>query len=66
MTSSFNRSIANEFAKRVEKIKEESITMLASGRLKDHSEYRYSCGYLKGLDDCKTIVAEIMSDLQKG
>lgn len=54
------------FRKRVAELRETSITTLVSGKPQDHSEYRYSCGYIKCLDDMGTISDEILDQLQKG
>ncbi len=64
--ASYDRSIANEYAKRVKELRDKSIEVLLSGRAKDHSEYRYSCGYIKALDDSAIIIQEIITDIQKG
>lgn len=51
---------------RLRELKESSVNTLVSGQPKDHSEYRYSCGYIKCLDDMNTITDDIVTQLQKG
>ncbi len=40
--------------------------LLAGGRCADFSEYRYSVGYIKALDDVAAIIEQIQADLMKG
>lgn len=37
-----------------------------SGSMKDFSEYRYACGYLKGLSDAGSLLEQCIADLEKG
>lgn len=43
-----------------------STELLAGGRCSEFSEYRYSVGYIKALDDVNTIIDQIQTDLMKG
>lgn len=43
-----------------------STAMVMTGQCADHSEYRYSCGYVKAMTDVAAIMTEIETDLQKG
>ncbi len=40
--------------------------LLAGGRCSDFSEYRYSVGYIKALDDTAAVIEQIQADLMKG
>lgn len=40
--------------------------LLAGGRCAEFSEYRYSVGYIKALDDTATVIDQIQDDLMKG
>ncbi len=35
------------------------VESIGDGACKDYGEYRYQCGYLRGLDDALTILNEI-------
>lgn len=40
--------------------------LLAGGRCSEFSEYRYSVGYIKALDDTATVIDQIQDELMKG
>jgi hypothetical protein len=63
---SFDQSVLVELRKRLGKLRVDSVEVLAVGRCADHSEYRYSCGYIKAIDDANILIDEILSDAQKG
>ncbi len=63
---SFDSATIAALRARISAERQKSIDIVMSGRCTDHSEYRYSVGYVKALDDVNTIIDEIISDLQKG
>ncbi len=40
--------------------------LLAGGRCSEFSEYRYSVGYIKALDDVMVVLDQTQADLMKG
>ena len=40
--------------------------LLAGGRCAEFSEYRYSVGYIKALDDMMVVMDQTQADLMKG
>jgi|GEM_PF-4758369 len=38
---------------------------MGAGLLKDHAEYKYQAGILKGLDNAKELLAEALKECQK-
>ena len=46
--------------------REKSTGRLARGEIADFSEFRYSVGYIRALDDTATVIDQIQDDLMKG
>lgn len=54
-----------EWHKSIEVTKLDAQLHIIDGNLKDFSEYRYSLGYIKGLDDALKIADDLADKLQK-
>ncbi len=63
---SFDAVTVSHLRKRIAEVRLQSAEILAGGRCADFSEYRYSVGYITGLDDVVKLIDEIQTDLQKG
>lgn len=63
---SIDTAFLSAFRIRIAEERQRAVDNLVSGRLLDHSEYRYSCGYIKALDDEITIAEETLTAMQKG
>jgi hypothetical protein len=46
--------------------RQNSLDLLGDGKAADFSEYRYSVGYIRALDDVIKVLEQIQVDLQKG
>lgn len=58
-------ALSTQLQKRLVEEKERATKLIIGGTCQDHSEYRYSCGYIKALDDVATIAKELLEDMQK-
>lgn len=63
--SALDVAVSTQLQKRLLEQREKSVEVLGTGTCKDFSEYRYSCGYLKAIDDALLIAAEIIEDMQR-
>ncbi len=63
---SFDASTVAGIRKRIAAERQKSVDLVIAGRCADFSEYRYSVGYIKALDDVNVMTDEIQTDLQKG
>ena len=52
--------------KRVIEQQQSAVDGITAGHMKDFTEYRYSCGYLKGLNDAVLLAEQILLELEKG
>lgn len=50
---------------RLQQVVTEAQAHIVEGRMKDFSEYRYSLGYIKGLDDALKLADEVTEKMQK-
>lgn len=63
---SLDAATVAQLRKRIAAERQKSDDLVIAGRCSDFSEYRYSVGYIKALDDVITIMDQIQDELQKG
>jgi len=63
---SFDAATVSHLRKWIAETRQQSTDLLAGGRCADFSEYRYSVGYITGLDDVVKLIDQIQADIQKG
>lgn len=60
-----NTDFLSAWRERIETEKTSAQRHLLKGRIADFSEYRYSLGYIKGLDDALKLADEIYAAVMK-
>jgi len=63
--SAFELAALHTALPRLEELRAASVDLIVTGKCGDHSEYRYSAGYIKALDDVKIILEQAIGDIQK-
>ena len=63
--SAFELAVLKVLVPRLSELRTGAVDTIISGRCVDHSEYRYSAGYIKALDDVKIICEQAIEDIQK-
>lgn len=58
-------AFATALRKRLTQEKQKSLEIVGGGRVADFSEYRFSCGYIKCIDDVDVLINEIIEDMQR-
>ena len=61
---SYETAILTRLRARLDNLKGNSAEIIVSGRCADYSQYRYSCGYLKALDDAMVLAEEVAKEIQ--
>lgn len=65
MAQTFNDQLATLAAQRLDNSIDAEKEIMAQGGLKDHADYRYHAGIVKGMSIAKEIVEIAVSDIQK-
>lgn len=61
---SIDTALSVALTKRLAELQQNSYDIVITGRCTDFSEYRYSCGYVKGIQDALALMDDIKSTLQ--
>lgn len=63
---SIETRLSERLRQRVTELRQDAVNTVLGFRLQDFSEYRFSAGYTKALDDVLTVMGEILEDIEKG
>lgn len=63
---SFEQTVLSRLRHHIAVEREKAAGLLSAGAISDFSEYRYSVGYIKSLDDVIMLMDQITTDIQKG
>ena len=57
--------LLGHIAREIDKIRVDQVTVLTSGRVVDHPEYRHICGVIRGLSLADNIINDLVHKLEK-
>ena len=62
---SFETTFTVEAKKRLAEQRDKAKDLILGGRPAEFSEYRYSMGYIKAMEDAEKILDQVLEDIQK-